>query len=609
MKTIEQIASKVAALRSHYAGRDARMADIHAVRRGEMEQIAPGMFSEDFPKPLIANMIDTVARDLAEVIAPLPAFNCSASTSVSDTGRRFADKRTKIAAHYVETSKLQTQMFSGADQYLSYGFLPFMVEADVEHGCPRIEVVDPLGCYPMYDRWGRVVGFAQRMIKAAHELCAQFPELEGAIKDPSKTTGTTSMLEVIRFSDADQTVMYLPERHNLVLARATNPLGRCPVVVARRPGLDDEARGQFDDVIWIQLARARFAALALEAAETAVEAPIALPQDVQELALGSNAILRSANPEKIRRVSLDLPNAAFTEGAQLNEEMRVGARYPEGRSGNIDASIVTGRGVQALMGGFDTQVKTAQEVLSEAFREVIGMCFELDEKLWSKKKKTVRGNLNGAKYEVTYTPSKDIAGDHTVDVEYGLLAGLDPNRALVFGLQARGDKLISRDFLRRQLPFSLNVSEEEAQVSIEEYRDALSQAVAGLAQSIPVLAQNGQNPGEVLSQVAGVIAALKKGQTMEDAILAAFPPAPPAPPPGAAPPGEEPPLPGSPGSEGAPGGADMGGLGADGLMPGVAPGQAGMAPGGQPTIQSLLAGLSGSGQPQMSASVSRRLPV
>jgi len=25
-------------------------------------------------------------------------------------------------------------------------------------------------------------------------------------------------------------------------------------------------------------------------------------------------------------------------------------------------------------------------------------------------------------------------------------AGLDPNRALVFGLQARGDKLISRDF-------------------------------------------------------------------------------------------------------------------------------------------------------------------
>jgi len=120
----------------------------------------------------------------------------------------------------------------------------------------------------------------------------------------------------------------------------------------------------------------------------------------------------------------------------------------------------------------------------------------LDDTLFATVSKTVRGNADGTPYEVKYRPEKDIDGDYTVDVQYGLMAGLDPNRALVFGLQARGDKLISRDFLRRQMPFSLNASEEEQQVDIEELRDALKQAVAGYAQAIPILAQNGQDPGE-----------------------------------------------------------------------------------------------------------------
>ncbi len=57
------------------------------------------------------------------------------------------------------------------------------------------------------------------------------------------------------------------------------------VVVARRPSVDGEMRGQFDDILSVQLARARFAVLQIQAAEKSIQAPIAIPQDVQELAL------------------------------------------------------------------------------------------------------------------------------------------------------------------------------------------------------------------------------------------------------------------------------------------------------------------------------------
>ena len=120
-----------------------------------------------------------------------------------------------------------------------------------------------------------------------------------------------------------------------------------------RSSLDGEARGQFDDVLSVQLARARFAVLQIQAAEKSIQAPIAIPQDVQELALGPDAIMRSANPQGIRRVPLELPPGVFTESSVLERELRLGSRYPEVRSGNVDASVITGRGVQALQAGFD----------------------------------------------------------------------------------------------------------------------------------------------------------------------------------------------------------------------------------------------------------------
>jgi hypothetical protein len=221
----------------------------------------------------------------------------------------------------------------------------------------------------------------------------------------------------------------------------------------------------------------------------------------------------------------------------------------------------------------------------------------------------MRGNNDGTPYEIKYKPSRDIKGDYTVDVQYGLMAGLDPNRALVFGLQARGDKLISRDFLRRQMPFALDASEEEQKVDIEEMRDALKTAVAGYAQSIPALAQNGQDPGEVLERVAEIIVGREKGKPIEKIVTEAFAPPEPTPEELAMMEQEAAMQQGMGMDPGMGGGGGGGGLNPDGTMRGVAPGQQGMGPGGRPDLNVLLASLGSDGQPNMSAGVSRRIPA
>ena len=614
---IDVLAVKVRKLRDHYHTRDARYADLLSIRQGNIQQVFPGMFPDEFPKPMVANFIDVAARDVSEVIAPLPTFSCMTTNSTSDRARKRADVRTMIAAGYRDTCNLQTLMYSGADRYITYGMLAFIVEPDYENNRPMIRIDSPIGTYPEYDRFGKLLSYTKRYQKTVRELINDFPELEGEIRGQYENRNSERMLEIFRYQDKDELVLFIPERRNLVLERAKNTLGELPVVIAVRPGVDSDEnqRGQFDDIMWVQVARARFATLQLEAAQKSVQAPFALPADVNVLEIGPDATIRSANPEKIRRVGLDIPNGIFQETAQLDQELRTGSRYPEGRLGQQSGSIVTGRGVQALMGGFDTQVKTAQAVLAETFRHVMRICFMMDEKLFGDVEKEVRGVNAGAPYEITYKPKDAIQGDYWCDVTYGLMAGLDPNRALVFGLQARGDKLISRDFLRRQMPWELNVTMEEEKVEIEELRDALIQAVSGYAQALPAMAAQGQDPSKILTAMAQVIDGRAKGRSIEEVVAEAFMPqqqevspevaaAGEAQAPGQAPSGE-PTQPEQPGQEG----QLPPGLSATGRMQGVAPGQAGMAPGGRPALETLLAGLSSSGAPNLSAGVIRRQPV
>ena len=609
MTDVAHIVSRVSYLRRKAAERDQRWSDVLEVRKGNINKVFPGLFPDDYPKPLVANFIDTAARDISEVIAPLPAMNCNSSNSVSDRARTKADKRTMIVAGYRDQSRLQTQMFSGADRYITFGMVPFIVEIDHELKTPIVRVDNPIGAYPDYDRFGRLVSYTKRYLKTVEDLCAEFPEHAPVIRGNYREGGQNATLEMYRYHDKDMTMLYLPGRANYVLAQIPNPIGKIMVVTAVRPGVDtDETmRGQFDDVLWVQVARSRFATLSLEAAQKSVQAPYALPADVNVLEIGPDATIRSASPEKIRRVDLNVPPGLFQESAALDQEMRVGSRYPEGRSGSVQGSIVTGRGVEALMGGFDTQVKTAQQVLAIALKDVMALCFDVDEKMFGNVTKTVRGVDAGSPYEITYTPNKDIAGEHIVDVTYGLMAGLNPNQALVFGLQARGDKLISRDFLRRQMPWEVNVTLEEQKLEIEQLRDGLLQAVNGYAQAIPILAQNGQDPGEILKRIANVIEGRLKGGALEEVVMQAFAPEPtPEQPDMSGQPGEMG-APGMPGAPGAPGSTELNPR--TGMAPSVVPGQAGMGPGGRPAMQQLLAGIGRGGNPSLAASVVRSIPA
>lgn len=613
MLSPSQVAARVRRLRGAATERDGAMQRVLSVREGHLADVYPQAFSDDYPEALVANFVDVASRDLSELIAPLPTLLVSSGTGLSDSAKAKASRKTNIGLWYWHSSLLQEQQFAACDRYLSYGFLPYVVECDYNEGTPKIYAEDPVGCYPLYDRLGQCVSMGRVYQMRAEELAAIWPDYENAImKDPgdqnpfsTRVNAADKMLTVVRYYDADQTLMYLPERGNLVLGEPVpQPLGKCPVVVVRRPSIGLHTRGQFDDAIPVQMARAKMALLGIEAAEKSVQAPLAIPDDTVEVAFGADAVMRSRTPEKIRRVGLELPPGAFQESQLLDAELRMGTRYPEGRSGQAEASVITGRGIQALMGTLDTQVKTAQEMFARGLAKATALAYELDEKTWPNRSRTVRAVFEGQAFEETYKPSRDIGGDYRVDCAYGFAAGLAPNQAVVMIEQLRADKLIPRSVARKHLPLGEDVLKLERDVAVEEVRDGLMQGLTAMAQSSNVMIEQGGDPSALLSKIAQIIDGLEKGHDVEKVVTTVFAP----PPQQASPPGPDDEAAetgqgAQPGESGAPPGMND----LTGLPMGTA--EAGQGQGGRPPLQSLMAGLSPSGKANLQDNIAQRIPA
>jgi hypothetical protein len=600
-------------LESKYATRDRNAELIHQVRRGHIRQLFPSEleFSLEFQGSPVANFVDIVAHDMAEGLAPLPALACVSGRMETDADQKRAETKNRIGDNYWRHSKLEIQMLKGADRYVTYGFLPIFVEPDVDCKMPYLQVEDPRYAYYELDRWGNCRVYAKRWLRRVDDLCAMYPELANLIRKErdGKERSADQEMHLVRWVDNKRVTLLLPQVDGLVLDSYEHKLSKVPVVIAERPSEDDSPRGQFDDVIWVQVARSIMATLALEAAALAVQAPIAIPEGMDELPVGPLAILQGKDANQVHRVGLEVPPSIFAEGQALDAELRLGSRYPEARSGGINASVVTGKGVEALLGTFDSQIKGGQMVLKVALEGATEIGFEMDEVWWPTDSKTVSGTISGASYEFNYTPSRDINGRYPCTVTYGFAAGLNPSQSIVTMLQLEGAGLIAKGTTQQNLPFGVDPLQETKKINVEGSREALKQGFFSLVQASGQMAAQGQDPTPIMQMAVQAITALQDGQSVEQAISGAYAQMEAAQKAAQQQQQEEQMAQAQAQAGGGGPGGPPGGL-ENGLPQDVAPGQAGLPPGGRPAFAEMVSGFRGNGNlPVNQYTVRRSVPT
>jgi DNA-binding FrmR family transcriptional regulator len=142
----------------------------------------------------------------------------------------------------------------------------------------------------------------------------------------------------------------------------------------------------------------------------------------------------------------------------------------------------------------------------------------------------------------------------------------------------------------RELPFTVNVTQELEKIEIEEMRSALLGSLTAYTQAIPQMATQGQDASDVVRKIAAVIKARQKGQALEDAIEETFAPQQEVPPVGAPTNAVEQMSP-------APAGPPAGGP----PMPPQAQ--------GRPDLQTMLSSLSGAGEARAAVKTTRERQV
>lgn len=601
MASIRQIAKHVEKVRLADASRDRKMQQMHLVLTNRANEVFRSYLPEDYPNPIVENVVRGAAEDLANMIGVLPSLRSADASPLDESRRSRADKLSRIIGWNVFASKVPTRLPVVALHQIAYGYGIFRVEPNFKERRPHITVDSALGAHFSRDRFRRLETYFRVSRLRARELAALYPDLAGRILERHDWMGENGeqFLDVVRFFDDEAEVMYLPQRKDLVLEVVGNRIGRIPVTIADGEPMDgDVPSPSLWDALWIQAAKSELAVLNLEAANKAVQAPLAVPTDVETFELGPDAVIRTATPRDVGRVRLDIPNSAMLETSALTEELRRGSHYPDVRAGFSDASVVTGRGVTALQGGFDQRVRQYQGQLGDALADAVTISLEVDKAYFPHERRKVWASVNGSSYEVSFTPERDIYSTH-VEAEFGLLAGLDANRSLVWALQALGAGLVSKQWAMTNLPINLDVVTESKAIDIEGLRLASLTAMQSLAQAIPQMAAQGQDVQQIIQQISSVVTDRAKGVAIEDAMAKAFTPPEPSP--------QEQMM-----AEQQMAAQQMAMAGGGGGMPAGPAGPAPMSGGPQleapyqpPTQQQLLTQLAGDGTPRTSARVVR----
>jgi hypothetical protein len=205
------------------------------------------------------------------------------------------------------------------------------------------------------------------------------------------------------------------------------------------------------------------------------------------------------------------------------------------------------------------------------------MCFEMDEAIWPDHEKTVRIKDAGSPHEITYKPSKDIRGDYTVDVSYGAVAGMDPNRGLVFLLQGLAAGVLSKETVQRHLPVDIDPAAEALKIDLEHMDMALGAAIDAIPQALPMMVSQGVPVEQIVQQFVGLREERQKGRSLAEAAKKILVPK--------EKPGEPPAAPAAP------------------------PGMPGQPPSPAEDLLTSLAGMTASGRPNLQSNVQRTTPI
>lgn len=406
------------------------------------DEFLRGEWTMEFPdgsverqRPRIENRVRTFVEDKSKIASQtFPSIRVEAP---NQRGSVRAGEREQLIQFYHQLSSTRVKMpLLFADQ-IGVGMAVLKVWPDfrkpVNERFPLFSRIDPRAVLPppnfeigsepediIVHRWHKV-----------RSLKKMYPEKIESLRSArgkSKALSDTDELLVIEYY-SDEWVAQVAYRNDgdgdgVTLFAAPNRVGRNPVVLIPRPTPDGRIRGQFNDILASLAAENRLENLKLDYVDRTVHAMILKKGMVgQNVEVGPDAIIDVPEDGAIQFVTPpDMNPGIFRMGADLERHSRRGAVAPEARSGDIQASIISGTAIDALQGPLTTDVHALQQQMEWGLEQANEVA-QLVDVTYCDTRKSIRGYAQGGQFRMTYVPSEVIKPDDLSNqVSYGVAA-------------------------------------------------------------------------------------------------------------------------------------------------------------------------------------------
>jgi len=509
-----------------WKARDNRMDLMDTVVRGEFTEVDPD--DEDLVNRS-PNMIQVALEDTAAAASLVPSLRVLPSSD-TDEARKAASLMEKIGLSYMNRSRMPILIQRSNQDLSAFGFFSWVGEIDPENGYPVIRWRDPRFMYPepgfsTLDSVRRAIVARQvpldalRNVKDANGVT--YEEKVRAIWDP-RSDWYDPKVVLVEWWDEDEYVIgalykeatadafaHRTETYRPIeLDRISNDIEICPVVVGQSIKLDNEPRGQFDQVVNLLGAHIRLFALVLDYADQSVYSDMYIKDAIGQVPFGGQAVIQLGPNGEVGRVPPAVSSmSVFQELEQIVNWIHLAARWPKGRPGEIDQAIASAKFLDAATGMMNTVIREYHLTMQDALQKQLRVLFALDKKQNSGRTRRASGVQRNQQFLIDYDP-KDIDLDAEIKVDYGLGFGKTPQESLVMAIQGHQAGFYPRQLVMENNEAITNVEFEKIRLDVEKLEDmAMAQLLQGL--------QGGTIPPEALSKVA-------KARMKGDSILDVF---------------------------------------------------------------------------------------
>ncbi len=468
--------------------------------------------------PLFHSAIGRLAQKIGGAIPDLkvPEFGYQDS----DSARKRAEKTERIIDSYDRTSRIEMQMSQMGRWLPGYGFGVWIIKDKIDmHGnrYPAAELRDPYDCYPgtwsIDQQPSELATIVQTPLSVLERT---YPGLKNLIRSKQpKARGGAILLGgsgqgswsnqggdgviVAEYMYEEGTFIIIPE-YEIQLEFIPNPIAPVNRFVVPKRFAFNVLSGHYDHVVGLLAMMARINILQYIALEDAVFTETNIygqSLEGDKYRKGRKSVNRFEQGTRVEKPVANIGYQQFQGIDRMERYLRMGVSYPVTDDAQSPNAFVTGRGLDALTGAIDLEVKEYHKVLRFAMQDLDTRRLMWDEARNAGMSRPLVGR--GRKRAELYDPGSDIDGQYETRRVFGLMAGWDEAQKIVTGLQLQQAGNISRLDFQEQMDGMENITQTNDRIRSDNAEEALNE----------ILLAEATDPTDPVKQAAAKLTIIK----------------------------------------------------------------------------------------------------